>query len=172
MNTKKVVKTGLKCRSERGQAIVLIVLAIIGMLGFAALAVDLGRVFAERRRAQSAVDAAALAWAYAQSQVDKGGNYTENDVTDGVPAYASLLSNDYEDVEGRTSIEIYWPPKTGPYGYDSGLPEETRKEYFQVLVNTRVDQVFSQFVFTGSQNLTVEAVAHALPTPAFRLATR
>ncbi len=48
-------------RLERGQSLVLIVLVIVGMLGFAALAVDGGRLLAERRRAQSAADSAALA---------------------------------------------------------------------------------------------------------------
>jgi len=46
-------------RSERGQAIILILIAMVAMLGFVALAVDGGRVFSERRRLQSAADAAA-----------------------------------------------------------------------------------------------------------------
>ena len=54
-------------RSERGQALVLIVLAIVAMFGFAALAVDIGRLYAERRRVQSAADAAVLSAAFAAS---------------------------------------------------------------------------------------------------------
>jgi len=49
--------------SERGQILVLLVLAMIGMLGFTALAVDGGMVYADRRYMQSAADAASLAGA-------------------------------------------------------------------------------------------------------------
>ena len=48
-------------KSESGQAIVLLALAVIGLIGFTALAIDGGSVFADRRRAQSASDAASLA---------------------------------------------------------------------------------------------------------------
>ena len=46
---------------------VLIILAIVALFGFAALAVDIGRLYAERRRIQSAADAAALAAAVARA---------------------------------------------------------------------------------------------------------
>ncbi len=48
---------------ESGQAIVLVVFAIIGLLAFVALAIDGGNTLTERRRAQNAADAAALAGA-------------------------------------------------------------------------------------------------------------
>jgi hypothetical protein len=47
--------------SERGQAIVILALMMIGLLAFAALAIDGGNAYVERRRAQNAADAAALA---------------------------------------------------------------------------------------------------------------
>lgn len=49
--------------SERGQILVLLVLAMVGMLGLTALAVDGGMVYADRRYMQSAADAATLAGA-------------------------------------------------------------------------------------------------------------
>lgn len=48
-------------RSESGQAIVLIVFAVVGLIGFTALAIDGGMLFSDRRHAQSASDAASLA---------------------------------------------------------------------------------------------------------------
>lgn len=48
-------------RSENGQAIVLLVFAIIGLLAFTALAIDGGMVYSDRRIAQNAADAASLA---------------------------------------------------------------------------------------------------------------
>jgi hypothetical protein len=47
--------------TERGQALVIVVFAIIGLLVFAGLAIDGGTVFLERRRMQNAADAGSLA---------------------------------------------------------------------------------------------------------------
>ena len=49
-----------KNKSEQGQAIVLIALAIIGMVSLTALAIDGGLAFADRRHAQNAADTAAM----------------------------------------------------------------------------------------------------------------
>ena len=48
-------------KSESGQAIVLLALAVIGLVGFTALAIDGGMIYADRRQAQSASDASSLA---------------------------------------------------------------------------------------------------------------
>lgn len=50
-------------RSERGQVVVLFALSIVAFLAVLALILDGGRVYSERRRAQNAADAAALAGA-------------------------------------------------------------------------------------------------------------
>ena len=47
--------------TERGQAIVLIVLGMVALLGFTALAVDGSMVYADRRHGQSSADAASMA---------------------------------------------------------------------------------------------------------------
>ena len=52
--------------SERGQALILIVFGIAALFGIAGLAVDGGSLYADRRRAQNAADAAALAGALAR----------------------------------------------------------------------------------------------------------
>jgi len=56
-------RTTSSAERESGQAIVIIALAMIGLLAFAALAVDGGNSFKERRVAQNAADAGALAGA-------------------------------------------------------------------------------------------------------------
>ena len=48
-------------RSESGQAIVLLALAVVGLVGFTALAIDTGMVYSDRRHSQSASDAGSLA---------------------------------------------------------------------------------------------------------------
>lgn len=57
-----------KSKHESGQAIVLIVLAIVALIGFLALSVDVGQAYSNRRTAQNASDAAALAGAEKVSQ--------------------------------------------------------------------------------------------------------
>ena len=136
-------------RKERGQALVLIILAIVGMMGFAALAVDVGRVYAERRRAQNAADAAVMAWAFNSAWAQD---------PDPQHALNSLARNDFVTVPGRTRIMLNHPPANGPYAGDS--------EYFQVVLESTVDQIFGQFVSPGPYNLTVEAVGRAVPTQA------
>lgn len=49
--------------NEKGQAIGLLVVAIVALLGFAALAIDGGMLYSDRRHAQNAADTAALAGA-------------------------------------------------------------------------------------------------------------
>ena len=51
--------------TESGQALILMVLAIVGLFGFAALAIDGGMVYADRRYVQNASDASSLAGAAA-----------------------------------------------------------------------------------------------------------
>lgn len=50
---------------EKGQALILIALAVVGLFGFAALAIDGSRVYSDKRHAQNAADTAALAAALA-----------------------------------------------------------------------------------------------------------
>jgi hypothetical protein len=57
----------LRSPSESGQAIVLLAISIVVLLGFTALAIDGGMVFSDRRHAQNAADAAALAGALQKS---------------------------------------------------------------------------------------------------------
>ncbi len=52
--------------SERGQALVLIAFAAVGLFAFTALAIDGSRVYSDRRHAQNAADTSALAAALAR----------------------------------------------------------------------------------------------------------
>jgi hypothetical protein len=54
---------------DRGQAMILFAVALIGLLAFVALVVDTGQLYSERRNAQSAADSTALAAASAYVQV-------------------------------------------------------------------------------------------------------
>ncbi len=50
-----------KLKTEKGQAIIFIAIAIVGLVGFTALSIDGGLAFSDRRHAQNAADTAAMA---------------------------------------------------------------------------------------------------------------
>lgn len=129
--------------SERGQALVLIILAIVGIMGFAALAVDFGRVYSERRRAQNAADTGALAAAYAAAR----------DEDFYAAAEAVINENDY--IVSAGEVDINHPPvPPSPYANNTN--------YYQVVIHQNVAPIFSQFVYRGPMEFTVEATAHAV----------
>jgi uncharacterized membrane protein len=146
---------------QRGQVLVLIVLAIAAIFGFAALAVDVGRAYSERRQAQNAADAAAYAAAFARTQ---SRNYQD-------AARYSLRLNSYDDADlgpnpaADMDVQVYNPPISGKYSVST---ETIRPiEYFQVFIRRKVDPVFSQFVYNGPMEVTVEAIARGTGTMSF-----
>lgn len=132
-------------RSERGQVLVLIILAFVGIMGFAALAVDAGQLYSERRRAQSAADSAAMAAAYAA--LNKADPYATG--------YQMADTNGFNNDGATNTVTINNPPASGPYAGDA--------EYFQVIIQRNVDPIFAQFIFGGQQGVTTEAVARSKP---------
>jgi len=75
---------------EKGQALIIVALAAIGLFAFAALAIDGSRAFSDKRHAQNAADTAALAGGLAHA---RGKNM--DDVRKAAKDRA--LSNDYDD---------------------------------------------------------------------------
>mgnify|MGYP001351484900 CR=1 FL=1 len=86
-------------RSERGQAIVLIVFAIVGLIGITALAVDGGLYYATRRQVQNAADAALASI--------RGENYQS-------AAYASAEQNGYNNDGEQSKVQVHNPPTSAP----------------------------------------------------------
>lgn len=68
-------------RAESGQVIVLMALFMVGLLGFTALAIDIGRYYSQRRMSQNASDMAALAGVYQYANQI----YAAADANGGVP---------------------------------------------------------------------------------------
>jgi uncharacterized membrane protein len=79
--------------SEKGQAIVLVAFAVIGLVAFAALAIDGGRVFSDKRKAQNAADSAALSVALA---IARGGGTLTQDQVNAV-GWQSAAINGYDN---------------------------------------------------------------------------
>lgn len=132
-------------RIERGQSLVIVAFALVSLLGMSGLAIDGGILFANRRHAQNAADAAAMAGAFAILQ--------GNDPI--AHAYNRAADNDFDDNHSSNWVEVYYPPTSGPFAGDY--------DYVQVTIDSRVDTVFAQFVYAGELRNTVNAVAHAKP---------
>ena len=148
-----------KMNNEPGQAMVLLVLVIVGLLGALALAVDGGMILYDRRSAQNAADAAALA----------GGYELANNPWDTVTlssriqtaGWSRAADNGYPD---QTKVIIYYPPAAGTFhfvGSDTDV-----NNYIRVKITSPVNTSFMHFVYSGPVQNKVESVVHVIP-PSF-----
>lgn len=140
-------------KNERGQALILIALAAIGLFAFAALAIDGSMKFSDRRHAQNAADNAALAAALAKI---RGQNYVaaaENIAREN--GYDKLAPNTME-VEAKLCND---PTLDAPC---QGLPAGANQaEYIRVRIKSRVNYTFSRVFGQQYTTNTVEAVVRA-----------
>lgn len=127
--------------SERGQAIVLLVLVFVGLLGIMGLAIDGGRLYTQRRSVQNAADNAALAAAFAMCS-------SGNAVSAGV---ASASQNGFTASPPTTTVSIQTPPTSGTYAGDD--------EYVVVTITSRIGMGLGRIVFSGTPEVSARAVA-------------
>jgi hypothetical protein len=137
---------------QRGQALILIVLAIAGLLGFIALVVDGGNAFMNRRHAQAAADAAAMAAALAKVSLSQDWH---------LAAMNRAASNGFDNDLVHDTVEVLNPPGVGCKG-ESG-PYAGNKEYIQVIINSTVSTYFAPVVGITETHSCVEAIARAKP---------
>ena len=143
----------LKSFSERGQVLIIITFAMIGLFALTALAIDGSAKFSDRRHAQNAADTAALAGALAKIRGDPpdwtnvardlaGDNgYDGNLVTNQVWVY-DCLNRDLDS-----------PVDCGAY---NGNPD-----YVQVAIQSHVNTFFARVIGVNQTHNTVQAVAMA-----------
>lgn len=131
----------MSARSESGQSLVLIALALVALFAIAALAVDGGQLFAERRTAQSAADNAALAAAYALC--------AENDPA--TAALSSASSNGFDNNGVTNTVTLNNPPTSGPNTGDD--------EYSEAIINSHRDTFFAQILGFADLEVTTRAVS-------------
>ncbi|MCC6261379.1 MAG: hypothetical protein IT311_11000 [Anaerolineales bacterium] len=132
--------------SEKGQAIIIVVFALVGLISFAALAIDGGRAYIERNKVQSAADAAALSGALARVELKDWREY----------ALASALANGYDNNGTTNIVELNTPPISGPNTNDS--------EYIQVIITSKISTFFG--VVIGVPEITVSSQAVSQTKPA------
>jgi hypothetical protein len=128
-------------RAKRGQVIVLVALSVTVLLGFLGLATDVGVLWATKRKAQTAADAAAVAGANATLGSDSAAYSTA--ATD----VAAL--NGFTNGANGTTITVSQPD---PSGYPSGT-------YVQVNITKSMSTYFLGVLGYRTIPITVSALA-------------
>jgi hypothetical protein len=155
--------------SETGQVLVLLVLVIVGLLAFTALAVDGGMLFADRRGAQNASDAAVLAGGYRIANTlddfnlgfsinygawDCGNVQAVIEIAEG-EAYIQASTNGYP-VVGESSLLMEC--STEDFGsYEDRYVDTT------VEIISEVETSFIHFAYGGPMENTVTAISRVRP---------
>jgi hypothetical protein len=153
---------------ERGQALVIIALAVVGLFGFSALAIDGSRVFSDRRNAQNAADTAALSAALAKIRG------TGTDYVDAATDRAS--SNGYvTDTNSTVEVSLCSALVSTPDACQ-GIPTTTSTpptpdelalidpaNYIQVKITSIIPATFARIVGRQEFKNIVTAVSYAGP---------
>lgn len=139
--------------NEKGQALILIVLAAVGLFGIVGLAIDGSAKFSDRRHAQNAADTAAMAGALELAR-NRTSNWTN--VARNVAA-----NNGYDGSLGGTNqVWVYTcdnipsssPVNCGPYNGNDN--------YVQVAITSDVNTYFARVIGINQTHNTVSAVAY------------
>jgi len=138
--------------TERGQALILIAFAAIGLFAFAALAIDGSRQFSNKRNAQNAADTAVLAAALTQVRT---GSFTAA----ATAALDRAKSNGYDDLAPETVVMVNLCSDAGVTC--EGLPTTAVKsEYIRVRIVTEIPTTFARVLGRNTMQSAAEAIAH------------
>lgn len=148
--------------TERGQALILITLAAIGLFAIAGLAIDGSAHYADRRHAQNAADSAALAGALELVRKE-----TPNPDTWDIVARNMAKQNGYDGNLVKSEMWVYkcsdenvsGSPRFGSPA-DCG-PYEDKSDYIQVAITTNVNTYFARVIGINQTHNTVQAIARA-----------
>lgn len=138
-------KLSKRNKTERGQAMILIVFSIIGLLGMTALAIDGGNAYVDRRKAETAAAAAALTASITRIQ---GGDWR-------AAALATAQTNGYDNNGTTNTVELNTPPLNGPYVGNS--------EYIEVIITSHINTYFGPVIGVPQVTSTAHAVSQSKP---------
>jgi len=162
----------LKLFVERGQALIVIALAAVGLFAIVGLAIDGSAKFSDRRHAQNAADTAALAGALAKAAGEQGGlsdtpiacpNASPSDTCTAVlnAAKERAAENGYDGDLVRSIVGVYRPPMSGIYSDCSDVHFDCN-DYVQVIIDSNVDTFFARVIGINQIHNHVEAVASTI----------
>lgn len=133
-------------KGERGQAIILVVFSIIGLIGMTALAIDGGNALVDRRRTETAATSAALTAALTRIN---GGDWRS-------AALATANSNGYSNDGISSIVELNTPPLSGPY--------EGNSEYIEVIITSHLSTYFGPVIGVPRVTNVARAVSRTKPS--------
>ncbi|MFM8425507.1 MAG: hypothetical protein ACKOBL_10045 [Chloroflexota bacterium] len=131
---------------EKGQAMILIVFAIIGLIGASAIAIDGTNAFIDSRRADTAASAAALTAALTRIE---GGNWR-------AAALATAAANGYNNDGVTNTVEMNTPPLSGPY--------EGNSEYIEVIITSHLRTYFGVAIGIPTITSVAQAISQSKPS--------
>lgn len=143
-------------RSEKAQAIYIVALGLVMLMGLTALAIDGGAIYAERRRAYNAADTSALTGALTIAEAGGGDPYAAASAMSQAEAdaIARAVANQYDNSDPDVTVTA---TATGPFS-DEGV------YYFvEVEITSALPTNFAHLVYGGPLVTTVKAVARARP---------
>jgi len=149
-----------KSYSERGQALIIITFAIIGLVGITGLAIDGGMAFSDRRHAQNAADTAALAGALAKINAQETMTELEARVPMRVDALDRAEDNGYTHNLVTSTVEVYTCDEVG-LGATCAAPYAGDSDYVQVIITSHVDTFFARVIGIPQVHNRVQAIALA-----------
>ena len=142
-------------RTQKGQALILIVFAVIGLLALTGLAVDGSVTYSNRQGAQNAAETAALTGALDLA------NSVSNTTTIANDEKHAATASGFTDDSGVTTTVTVEPPGTFVAGCNGQTPSfANASQYVQVIINTNVNTSFSSIIGVKQTHNCVDAIAH------------
>jgi hypothetical protein len=159
---------------EKGQALPLCGLGVVAILGFTALAIDVGQLRVEKQQMQAAVDAAALAGAL---EISSCGSTTDCTAMTAA-AKQAVTENGLTVATARTQCAgsasglTLWV-NNGPceLGSSSADPNYGSSKYVEAQLSNQVNTVFAGLVGFRTMTITVRAEASGAPANYCLIAT-
>ncbi len=143
----------------RGQALILIALAFVGLAAFIGLAIDAGILFSQIGHLRRATDAAALA---AANQFREG--RTGNEIQAAANEFINLNSLNPATAQVFVCRDYFNPATTPPSMHDPNLcppPGEPPRKYVRVRAQMPVNFAFLPIIGWNSVNIFAESVSEA-----------
>jgi hypothetical protein len=156
--------------SERGQAIILLIFGVIGLLGAAALAIDGGQLYSNRRHAQNTVDTASFSGALVVANA--GASAPSFALPGGTEGEARTAVGNRVDENGYdygSDPMVTFDPNSNSHVDISGPHFDDANVYYlvQVTMTTELPTAFAHLVFGGPLETTVTSTARAKPSQTF-----
>ncbi|HKF52521.1 MAG TPA: pilus assembly protein TadG-related protein [Candidatus Acidoferrales bacterium] len=152
----------MKRNKQAGQALVLTAVALVVLMGFAGLAIDVGALRSQKRLQQTAADAAAIAGANNLSfggvtagaqNAAAGDNFTDNSGNAGACGVSGPPAPPNTATPGWIEVTVCNGPSTGPHQADANYVEawvtEVQPTYFMRVLGINQEVVTARAVATN-----------------------